>query len=197
MPSKSLSQHNLMAAVAHNPKYAKKTGIPQSVGEDYVKADKRKGAESRATQQAVNSPKTNHGASSLFDRGGEVKESKGMMKKELAFMEKKGAPKSMIKHEKAEAGMGKSKFANGGMPMAGGVDPRAAALAARMAGPRRPAPPMAGPRRPMPPGAGMAPPMGAMPTRMAKGGFTKSADGVATKGKTKAAQVKMTRGGKC
>ena len=30
-------------------------------------------------------------------------ESKKMMKKELAFMKKKGAPKSMIKHEKAEA----------------------------------------------------------------------------------------------
>lgn len=196
MPSKSLAQHNLMAAVAHNPDFAKKTGIPQSVGEDYVKADKRKGAESRATQQAVNSPKTNHGASSLFDRGGEVKESKGMMKKEIAFMEKKGAPKSMIKHEKAEAGMGKKKFADGGMPP---VDPRmAAALAARMAGPRPPMrSPMAGPRRPMPPGAGMpARPAAPMPM-MAKGGFTKSADGIASKGKTKAAQVKMTRGGKC
>lgn len=188
-----------MAAVANNPKFAKKTGIPQSVGEEYVKADKRKGSESRATQQAVNSPKTNHGASSLFDRGGEVKESKGMIKKELAFMEKKGAPKSMIKHEKAEAGMGKSKFADGGMPP---VNPRmAAALAARMAGPR---PPMRGARPPMPPGAGMAPPMrgarppmAAAPTMMSKGGFTKAADGIASKGKTKATQVKMTRGGKC
>lgn len=39
MPSKSKKQHNLMAAVANNPKFAKKVGIPQSVGEDYVKAD--------------------------------------------------------------------------------------------------------------------------------------------------------------
>ena len=31
-----------------------------------------------------------------------MKESKAMMKKEVAFMKKKGAPKSMIKHEKAE-----------------------------------------------------------------------------------------------
>lgn len=33
-----------------------------------------------------------------------AKESKAMVKKEIAFMKSKGAPKSMIKHEKAEAG---------------------------------------------------------------------------------------------
>lgn len=32
-----------------------------------------------------------------------AKESKAMVKKEVAFMKKKGAPKSMIKHEEAEA----------------------------------------------------------------------------------------------
>lgn len=31
-----------------------------------------------------------------------MKESKAMMDKEIAFMKKKGAPKSMIKHEQAE-----------------------------------------------------------------------------------------------
>lgn len=40
MPSKSKSQHNLMAMVAHDPKAAKRVGIPQSVGRDYVEADK-------------------------------------------------------------------------------------------------------------------------------------------------------------
>jgi len=39
MPSESQKQHNLMAAVANNPNFAKKVGIPQTVGEDYVKAD--------------------------------------------------------------------------------------------------------------------------------------------------------------
>lgn len=34
-----------------------------------------------------------------------MKESKKMVQKELSFMKKKGAPKSMIKHEMAEAGM--------------------------------------------------------------------------------------------
>jgi hypothetical protein len=49
--------------------------------------------------------------------GGSVKESKGMMKKEISFMKKKGAPASMMKHEKAEMGMkkgGMSKYAKGG-----------------------------------------------------------------------------------
>jgi hypothetical protein len=40
MPSKSAKQHRLMAAAAHNKAFAKKVGVPQSVGRDYVKADK-------------------------------------------------------------------------------------------------------------------------------------------------------------
>lgn len=43
MPSKSRKQHNLMAAVANNPAFAKKTGIPASVGKDFEAADKRVG----------------------------------------------------------------------------------------------------------------------------------------------------------
>lgn len=42
MPSKSSSQHRLMEAVAHNPGFAKKVGIPQSVGKDFAAADKGK-----------------------------------------------------------------------------------------------------------------------------------------------------------
>jgi hypothetical protein len=40
MPSTSKKQHNFMAAVAHNPAFAKKAGIPQSVGKDFNEADK-------------------------------------------------------------------------------------------------------------------------------------------------------------
>jgi len=41
-----------------------------------------------------------------------MKESKAMMQKEIGFMKKKGAPKSMIKHEMAEAkGMKKGGIA--------------------------------------------------------------------------------------
>jgi hypothetical protein len=42
MPSKSKKQHNLMEAVAHSPAFAKKVGIKQSVGKDFVAADKSK-----------------------------------------------------------------------------------------------------------------------------------------------------------
>jgi len=51
-----------------------------------------------------------------FGDGGMMKESKAMVGKEMAFMKKKGAPASMMKHEKAEM-MGMKK---GGMPMKDG-----------------------------------------------------------------------------
>jgi hypothetical protein len=69
-----------MEAVAHNPSFAKKAGVPQSVGKEFAKADKGK----------------------TFSQGGDMKESKAMVGKEMAFMKKKGAPASMMKHEKAE-----------------------------------------------------------------------------------------------
>jgi len=79
-----------MQAVAHSPAFAKKVGVPQSVGKDFSTADKGR----------------------KFKEGGDMKESKAMMAKEIGFMKKKGAPKSMIKHEMAEA-KGKP-FAKGG-----------------------------------------------------------------------------------
>lgn len=91
MPSVSGKQHRFFAAVANNPKFAKKAGVPQSVGEEFLKADKGR----------------------KFARGGDMKESKAMMKKEVSFMKKKGAPKAMIKHEMKEAGM--KKMASGGL----------------------------------------------------------------------------------
>jgi len=45
----------------------------------------------------------------LYAKGGTVKESKAMVGKELSFMKKKGAPKSMVKHEMMEAGMKPSR----------------------------------------------------------------------------------------
>ena len=47
-----------------------------------------------------------------------MKESKMMVKKEIGFMKKKGAPKAMIKHEMKEAGM--KKMMGGGMYAKGG-----------------------------------------------------------------------------
>jgi hypothetical protein len=117
MPSKTKAQHNLMAMVANDPAAAKRVGVPQSVGKEFVKADKGlkfgKGAQSRADLQKINRPDTRHGKSELFAKGGDMKESKAMMKKEVGFMKKAGAPKSMIKHEMKEA-----KMANGGITKA-------------------------------------------------------------------------------
>ena len=147
MPSVSAKQHRLMAAVATNPAVAKKTKIPQSVGKEFMEADKGK----------------------KFKGGGEMKESKAMVKKEIGFMKKKGAPKSMVKHEMAEAGMKK-----GGMPMVMKDGKKIPAFAAKKGG---------------------------MPMKkMASGGLAaghKSADGIAMKGKTKAKQVTMKKGGYC
>ena len=97
-------------------------------------------------------------------KGGEMKESKAMVKKEVSFMKKKGAPKAMIKHEMAEAGM----------------KPKAKYMSFTEKGK----------------------PAGMKPVQMAKGGVAASKmgsvrtaapsrDGVAMKGKTKGAMVKM------
>ena len=81
MPSVSPAQKRFMDAAAHNPAFAKKVGVPTKVAKEFSNADKGR----------------------KFSKGGDMKESKAMVGKEMAFMKKKGAPKSMIKHEMAEA----------------------------------------------------------------------------------------------
>jgi hypothetical protein len=161
MPSTSKKQHNFMAAVANNPSFAKKVGVPQSVGKDFSKADKGK----------------------TFKQGGDMKESKAMVKKEIGFMKAKGAPKSMVKHEMAEM-KGAKKMAGGGMPMVMKDGQKVPAFAADGKGKMA----HGGVAKKMM-GGGMA---------YAKGGSASSrADGIARKGKTQGTQVKMNRGGKC
>ena len=57
MPSVSKKQHNFMAAVANNPAFAKKAGVPQSVGKEFSNADKSrkfsKGGDTMATAKKV------------------------------------------------------------------------------------------------------------------------------------------------
>jgi hypothetical protein len=78
----SKKQERFMQAVAHNPAFAKKAGVPQSVGKEFTKS------------------------------GGGMAESKKMVKKEVSFMKAKGAPKSMVKHEMGEmTGMKKGGMA--------------------------------------------------------------------------------------
>ena len=119
MPAKSEKQKRFMDAAAHNPAFAKKAGVPVSVAKDFSeksKGVKFGGPKTRPDLQKVNEPKTRQGKTELFSKGGGMKESKAMVKKEIGFMKKAGAPKSMIKHEKAEMGMKK-----GGMTKMGAV----------------------------------------------------------------------------
>jgi hypothetical protein len=163
-----------MAAIANNPAFAKKVGIKSSVGEEFIKADKGKkfgtGGMTRPDAQKVNKPKTQHGKMALFKEGGNMAESKAMAKKEISFMKKKGAPASMVKHEKAEYGMKK-----------GGI---ATSLKAHAAAPASKA------HNGMKSGGIAASKMGAVKTA------APSINGVATKGKTKGTMITMKRGGK-
>jgi hypothetical protein len=54
MPSVSKKQHNFMAAVANNPKFAKKAGVPSSVGKEFLSADKGKKFKEGGTMKKMN-----------------------------------------------------------------------------------------------------------------------------------------------
>lgn len=56
MPSKSAAQKRLMQAVAHSPAFAKKVGIPQSVGKEFYEADKRRAAIKGAIRKVRSKP---------------------------------------------------------------------------------------------------------------------------------------------
>ena len=129
MPSSSKKQHNFMAAIAHSPAFAKKVGVPQSVGKDFTNADKGK-----TFKQGGSMAKMNPFAK--FEKSGKDVEKRGM---------KEGSKADMALDKKQMMGMKK-----GGMAT----------------------------------------------KKMAAGGFTKEANGIARKGLTKGAQVKMSKGGK-
>jgi len=163
-----------MDAAAHNPAFAKAAGVPQTVAKEFSEASKGlkfKGAtKSRADLQKINKPETRHGKTQMFKEGGHMKESKAMMAKEVSFMKKKGAPKSMIKHEMAEA-----KMAKGGI---------ATSLKAHAAAPASKA------------HAGMKSGGSVGTTKMGAVKTGSKPDGVVSKGKTKGTMVKMAYGGK-
>lgn len=159
-----------MAMVANDPKAAKRVGIPQSVGQDYMKADKGRKFGSGSTKETINKQDTHHGALDLpvsmkgkgYKHGDLVKESKNMDKYAL--------DRKMQQRRMADAA---GRAMTGAMRGAPAAPPMAAAQAA-------------------PAGPGMAP-------GMKKGGMTgsyrKAADGVASKGKTKGTVIKMASGG--
>jgi hypothetical protein len=179
MPSSSKKQHNFMAAVANNPSFAKKAGVPQSVGKEFNNADKGKTFKQGGDMKPVDMKK-NPGVAKLptavRNKMGFMKEG-GMAKsdaKEDMKMDK-SQDKAMIKkafkqHDAQEHKGGKGtslKLAKGG-----------AAKYMSFGETGKP--------------AGMKP-----VTKMASGGsFRSSANGVASKGKTKGTMVKMNMGGK-
>ena len=107
-----------MAAVAHSPSFAKKAGVPMSVGKDFVNADKGR----------------------TFAKGGEMKESSAADKKQDVALIKKAFKQHDMQEHKGSKGT---------------------------------------------------------TLKLAKGGYTRAADGIASRGKTKAKQIMMKRGGMC
>jgi len=127
MPATSLKQKKFMDAVAHNPAFAKQTGVPQSVGKDFSEASKgmKFGSKTRADSQSINSPKTNQGKQELFKKGGNAMATKmnpgfmAMMAKKkvgtgkMAAFEKSGKDvekKGMKEGSKADMAMDKKQM---------------------------------------------------------------------------------------
>ena len=123
MPSVSKKQHGFMAAVANNPKFAKKVGVSKSVGEEFMKSDK--GRKFRAGGLKEVDSDSNPGLAKLptevrnkmgyMKKGGmahsDMAKDKPMMKK-IAGLE---ATKIVNKHEKTM-----HKMAKGGVTRADG-----------------------------------------------------------------------------
>ena len=123
MPATSEKQKKFMDAAAHNPAFAKAAGVPQTVAKDFSEASKGikfgKGPESRPDLQKVNKPKTLHGKSQLFKKGGETmakSDSKEDMKMDIK-QDKAIIKKAVGMHDKQLHGGKKtnlSKLAKGG-----------------------------------------------------------------------------------
>ena len=210
MPAVSAKQKKFMDAVANNPEFAKKAGVPQSVGKDFAAADKVKAPNSRPDLQGINKPKTDHGSMNLFKKGGAMKDD---MKEDMKM--DKAQDKAMIKkafkeHDAQEHKGGKGtklalkkggmpkKMAKGGMAMKESMGPRTMAKDVE-AGSNKLTKfgQSAVQKRGMTKGTNLGdsgPSMGMMGgmkkggkiKKMASGGMTSSrADGVAQRGKTK------------
>jgi hypothetical protein len=156
MPSTSKKQHNFMAAVANNPAFAKKVGVPQSVGKDFNNADKGKTFKEGGAMKPVDMKK-NPGMAKLPTA---VRNKMGYMKK--GGMAKSDAKEDMKMDKSQDKAMIKKAFKqHDAQEHKGGTGTKLA---------------------------------------LKKGGLAaghKSADGCATKGKTKGTMIKMKSGGKC
>jgi hypothetical protein len=131
MPAVSAKQKKFMDAVAHNPKFAKASGVPASVGKDFSEASKgmkfgKGSSTSRADLQKVNKTKTLHGNMSVMKGGGMATKKlfggKESFKEELneakAIKSGKITPQQYARGEKSEGVHGMKKMANGGITKA-------------------------------------------------------------------------------
>jgi len=127
MPSTSKKQHNFMAAVAKNPGFAKKVGIPRSVGQEFLTADKGKTFKEGGTMKKMVKKMSDGGMPMVtkdgqrvpaFAADGKGKMAKGgMTKHEDIKMDKKVVKKAVGMHDKQQHGGKKtnlSKLARGG-----------------------------------------------------------------------------------
>jgi len=160
MPSSSKKQHNFMEAIAHSPSFAKKVGVPQSVGKDFSSADK--GRKFSKGGDMMNSKMK------MFEKSGKDVEKRGM---------KEGSKADMAMDRKQMMGMKKGGMAEGGMS-----DKAQDKAMIKKAFKQHDAQEHKG-------GKGTS-------LKLAGGGaFRSSANGIATKGKTKGTQIKMNKGG--
>ena len=133
MPSTSAKQHRFMEAVAHNSAFAKKAGVPQSVGKDFSAADKgKKFAGGGAATQKINRQDTQHGAMDMpfkslkkftgMKSGGDVDTKKPNPFMEMIAEKKEKAEGESPSFQKKEGKKGEKaemKFAKGGMAKGG------------------------------------------------------------------------------
>jgi hypothetical protein len=128
MPSVSKKQHNFMAAVANNPKFAKKAGVSSAVGKEFLTADKGKTFKEGGTMKPVDMKK-NPGMAKLptavrnkmgfMKEGGkahsDVKMDKKVVKKAVGMHEKQlHAGKKSDMSKLKSGGMAATKMAKGG-----------------------------------------------------------------------------------
>ena len=122
MPSSTIKQHNFMAAIAKNPAFAKKAGVPQSVGADFIKADTgrkfAKGGETMATKKAM--PKGMFGGKESMKE--ELAEAKAIKAGKITPMQYAKGEKSEKTRKMAKGGGVESKGKTKGtmIKMAGG-----------------------------------------------------------------------------
>jgi hypothetical protein len=126
MPSTSKKQHNFMAAIANSPSFAKKAGVPTSVGKDFVTADKGKKFSKGGDMKKMNMGGYADGGMPMvmkdgkkvpsFAADGVGKMAKGGMAHKDVKMDKKMMQKAVNKHEgRLHKGATMTKLAKGGV----------------------------------------------------------------------------------